>query len=412
MVMLTQVLRFAVRDEAGRHAPVSDLAIALLDDDYPPVTHIYFEENGNKRRVAWDLVTDLDIMGRSLRVNDINSAETADAEHDVLLKRDILDSLILDLLGRRTTRVCDLLLDANDGQLRVKAADGGIRCMLRRILRGSWPAADQESMFDWKYVEFLRGDPDAVRNGAGYRMRIGRLPAGEIARLSDYIPYLHAAELLKLLPDEKAADVLEATAIERQVQIIDELDETEAINLLCLMAPDLATDLAGRLELSMMRRYLSKMPPECREPIVELLRYSEDSVGGAMTNDIIALPAGLDRAAAKKSVEGVLENVRFTSLIFIIDNENDRRLCGMVSLRDLLAADETTSLEELMDPYVQTLSPYDDAKNAAYRIVGSQLPAMAVVNTTGRLLGAMTIEAALPRLLPPTSSIQRVKIYS
>ena len=178
------------------------------------------------------------------------------------------------------------------------------------------------------------------------------------------------------------------------------------------MAPDLATDLAGRLELSMMRRYLSKMPPECREPIVELLRYSEDSVGGAMTNDIIALPAGLDRAAAKKSVEGVLENVRFTSLIFIIDNENDRRLRGMVSLRDLLAADETTSLEELMDPYVQTLSPYDDAKNAAYRIVGSQLPAMAVVNTTGRLLGAMTIEAALPRLLPPTSSIQRVKIYS
>lgn len=81
-------------------------------------------------------------------------------------------------------------------------------------------------------------------------------------------------------------------------------------------------------------------------------------------------------------------------------------------LRDLLAADESKSLEELMNPYLQTLSPYDDAGRAAYRIVGGQLPAMAVVNTAGRLLGAMTMEAALPKLLPPTSSVQRLKIYS
>ena len=412
MVMLTEVLRFAVRDEQGRHAPVSDLAIALLDDDYPPVTHIYFGRNSHKRRVSWGLVTDLDIKASTIRVNDLSAGEAANDEKEVLLKRDILDSLILDLLGRRTTRVCDVLLSANDGELRVKATDAGFAAVVRRIFRVNWPAIDHTSVFDWKYVEFLRGDPDAVRNGAGYRMRIKHLPAGEIALLSDYIPYLHAAELLKLLPDEKAADVLEDTSIERQIQIIEELDEAEAINLLCLMTPDLATDLTGRLELRTMRRYLSEMPARCRDRIIELLQYSEDSVGGAMTNDVIALPRDLDRAAAKQAAENLLEDVHFTSLVFVIDNEEDRSLRGTIMLRDLLAADESKSLEELMNPYLQTLSPYDDAGRAAYRIVGGQLPAMAVVNTAGRLLGAMTMEAALPKLLPPTSSVQRLKIYS
>ena len=412
MVMLTQVLRFVIRDESGRHAQVNDLSIAVLDEDYPPVTNIYFRHNTDAKRFSWELVSDFDTAGRTIRVKDLSAAESGEVEDEVLLKRDILDSLVLELLGRRTTRVCDILLDANDGHLRVKAADSGLVAMLRRILRGSWGATDKDSLFDWKYVEFLRGDPDAVRNGAGYRMRINRLPAGEIARLADYIPYLHAAELLKLLPDEKAAEVLEATTIERQVQIIEELDEEEARNLLCLMSPDLATDIVGRLTIPMMRLYLSKMPVDCRDRIVELLRFSEDSVGGAMTNDIIALPSHLDCASAKKSVQDVLNDAHFSSLIFIVDDNENRLLRGTITLHDLLVANDTGELDELMDPYLQTLSPYDDSKDAAYRIVGSQLPAMPVVSKTGRLIGAMTLQAALAKLLPPTSGVQRLRIYS
>jgi magnesium transporter len=201
-------------------------------------------------------------------------------------------------------------------------------------------AARREALFDWKYVEFLRGDPNAVSNGAGYRLRINRLPAGEIARLADYVPYLHAAELLKLLPDEKAADVLQAMSTERQLQVIEELAEDEAINLLKRMSPDLATDLVGRLHVDTLRLYVTKLPAEQREKIIELLRYPEDRVGGVMINDLIALPAE------------------------------------------------------------QTLDPFDSAADAAYRIVNGQLEAMPVINTRGTLIGAMTIAAAVSLLVP------------
>ena len=330
MLMLTELLRYAVHDERGRSAPLGDLCIALLDDDYPPVTHVHFQKDGKPFSLDWKDVTGLDRRAERINVADLDAAKPADEERDVLLRRDILDALILDLLGRRTTRVCDVRLDLeDDGNLRLKGADAGLSAMIRRITRGRLGKPRKESLFDWKYVEFLRGDPSAVDNGAGYRLRINRLPAGEIARLADYVPYLHAAELLKLLPDEKAADVLQAMSVERQRQVIEELPENEAIDLVCRMSPDLATDLVGRLEVDTMRRWLTAMPRRCRERIVELLRYPETSVGGVMINDIFALAAGTSAADAKRIVQERMNEVHFTSVIFVADDDS-RRLRGAV----------------------------------------------------------------------------------
>jgi Mg/Co/Ni transporter MgtE len=347
-----------------------------------------------------------------LLVDDIGSAAPAEEDKDVLLRRDILDALILDLLGRRTTRVCDLRLDQEEGKLRLKGADAGLAAMIRRITRGRFGQPRAESLFDWKYVEFLRGDPQAVDNGAGYRLRINRLPPGEIARLADYVPYLHAAELLKLLPDEKAADVLQAMSIERQTQVIEELPESEAIELVCLMSPDLATDLVGRLEVDTMRRWLSCMAPRYRERIIQLLRYPENSVGGVMVNDVVMLPAGMTAGDSKAAVKSRLGDTHFTSVIFVVDDLTNRKLRGAMLLREILTAPDDRTLDEIMDPYLEPLDPFGAASDAAYRIVGGQLAAMPVVDEEGRLLGAMTVDAAVTQLVPPTSGLQSLRVFS
>jgi len=410
--MLTEVLRFDIVDEKGRRSNVGDLCIALLDDDYPPVTHVLFSQDGELRQIDWTEVLSLDRKRRQLLVPDLSSARTAADDKDVLLRRDIMDALVLDLLNARTTRVCDLLLEEEDGALRVKAADAGLAAMLRRVTRGRFGRVNRKLLFDWKYVEFLRGDPQAVRNGAGYRLRINRLPAGEIARLADYIPYLHAAELIKLLPDDKAADVLEAMSVERQLQVIEELDERDAVKLLSLMSSDLATDLIGRLQVDTMRRYVTMMPKKNRNRVIELLRYPENSVGGVMINDIICLPADLTGAEAKRELRRLLKDVDFTSVIFLIDDEESRKLRGAALLRDMLTADDDQTIEDVMDPYLKVLDPFDDAGDAAYKIVNGQLSAMPVVNTEGRLIGAMTIDAAIARLIPAASNLQTLRVFS
>jgi len=412
MVMLTELLRFELRDAQERRARLADLCIALLDDDYPPVTHILFYDNGELKQIDWSDVAEIAERQKQIRVGDLANARVIEAETDVLLRRDIMDALILDLLGRRTTRVCDLLLEYDEGTLRVKAADAGFSAMVRRVTRGRIGPIDTDSMFDWKYVEFLRGDPRAVDNGAGYRLRINRLPAGEIARLADYVPYLHAAELLKLIPDEKAADVLEAMSVERQLQVIEELEDDEAVELLCLMSPDLATDLVARLKIDTMRRWLGRMPSRCRNRIIELLKYPETSVGGVMINDIICFASELTGAEAKRLIQERLKDVDFTSMIFLVDDEQTRKLRGSLPLRDLLTCDDEKRLEEIMDPYLETLDPFGLAGDAAYRIVSGQLSAMPVVNGEGRLLGAMTIDAAIAQLVPATSGLQTLRVFS
>jgi CBS domain-containing protein len=410
--MLTELLGFTVHDDRGKTAPLGDLCIALLDDDYPPVTHVLFDIEGKRLGLEWDQVRQLDVRSRRLLVDDIGSAAPAEEDKDVLLRRDILDALILDLLGRRTTRVCDLRLDQEEGKLRLKGADAGLAAMIRRITRGRFGKPRAESLFDWKYVEFLRGDPQAVDNGAGYRLRINRLPPGEIARLADYVPYLHAAELLKLLPDEKAADVLQAMSIERQTQVIEELPESEAIELVCLMSPDLATDLVGRLEVDTMRRWLSCMAPRYRERIIQLLRYPENSVGGVMVNDVVMLPAGMTAGDSKAAVQSRLGDTHFTSVIFVVDDLTNRKLRGAMLLREILTAPDDRTLDEIMDPYLEPLDPFGAASDAAYRIVGGQLAAMPVVDEEGRLLGAMTVDAAVTQLVPPTSGLQSLRVFS
>ena len=413
MVMLTQILRYDITDRSGRTARVADLCIDLLEDDYPPVTHVMFQHNGTLRQVGWPKVVDFDWTNGRISIDDIVSSEELDEQDKhVLLVRDIMDALVLDLLGRRTTRVADLRLLEEDGVLRLVGADAGLGAMIRRITGGRFGRAAKESLFDWKYVEFLRGDPSAVDSGAGYRLRINRLPAGEIARLADYVPYLHAAELLSLLPDEKAADVLQSMPIERQLQVIDELPEDEAVRLLEHMSSDLATDLIGRLHLDTMRAYLARLPEERRSKIVELLRYPENSVGGVMTSDLVVIPADLTNGEAQERVHEQIKRIAFISLVFIVDSEPDGKLRGTISLRELLAASPEESLEREMDPYVATLTPFESAREAAHRIVSGQLEAMPVVGPRGQLVGAMTISSAISQLVSASSGLRGVRVFS
>lgn len=411
MVMLTELLGYQVRDRQGSHAPVADLCVSLLEDDYPPVTHLLISQDNEQKQIDWSEVAAIDGRRRRIEVADLAHAEAISEEKDVRLARDILDALVIDLLGRRTTRVADVLLRDEDG-LRVKGVDAGLVAMLRRLTRGRLRRLDRDALFDWKYVEFLRGDPAAVDSGAGYRLRINRLPAGEIARLADLIPYLHAAELIKLLPDEKAADVLESMSVERQLQVIDELPEDEAVKLISLMSPDLATDLVGRLELKTMKRYVSMMPKRIRERVIELLRYPEDTVGGVMINDMVCLPGRLTGREATNAIGEYLKDTDFTTLIFVVDDEKDRVLRGVITLKQLLTMNPDDELKDLMHRFADALDPLQPAADAAHRIVESSVDAMPVIDKDGRVIGAMTVDAAITSLFASTSELQTLRIFS
>ena len=416
MLMLSQLRRFKIIDEHGRQVRLNDLSVALLEGDHPRVTCLYFvNAKGQKRSIGWEKVRSLDRLARLIKVADLDEAKDESTESmakAVLLGAGILDALVLDLQNRRATRANDLLLEEHEGQLSLRAADTGLGAIARRLTGGLFGPVSKSALYDWKYVEFLRGDPAAVKSEAGKHLRISRLPPGEIARLTGALPYLHAAELITLLADPKAADTLETMAPERQLQVFEELDEDQALRLLELMAPDIATDLLARLHPQTMRRYVERLPQRQAERIIELLRYPEHTVGGIMTNDVVYVCGDLPVVEARAKLRVPLKNPDFVYLVYIVDNENSRGLRGAISIRDLITAADDKKLEEIMDPYLITLQPLEPSDEGAHRVLDSHLAALPVVGEDRRLLGVVTVDAAVAQVAPRSWSEQAPRIFS
>lgn len=416
MLMLSQLRRFKIIDEHGRQVRLNDLSVALLEGDHPRVTCLYFvNAKGQKRSIGWEKVRSLDRLARLIKVADLDEAKDESTESmakAVLLGAGILDALVLDLQNRRAMRANDLLLEEHEGQLLLRAADTGLGAIARRLTGGLFGPVSKSALYDWKYVEFLRGDPTAVKSEAGKHLRISRLPPGEIARLTDALPYLHAAELITLLADPKAADTLETMAPERQLQVFEELDEDQALRLLELMAPDIATDLLARLHPQTMRRYVERLPQRQAERIIELLRYPEQTVGGIMTNDVVYVCGDLTVAEARDKLRVPLKNPDFVYLVYIVDNENSRGLRGAISIRDLITAADEKKLEEIMDPYLITLQPLEPSDEGAHRVLDSHLAALPVVGKDRRLLGVVTVDTAVAQVAPRSWSEQAPRIFS
>ena len=412
--MLSQLKRFQITDDHGGRAKFADLAVTLLEGDYPQVNYLFGLIDKKFVRLPWNAVRAIDWKNKQISVSDVAGAEEVSCEPSkeyVLLHEEILDALLLDLENRRAIRANDLQLEEKDGRLELRAADTGLSPIFRRISFGLYNYISRQGLHDWKYLEFLRGDPRAVKNGAGYHLRITRLSPGEIAQLTNFIPYLHAAELLTLLTDPQAAKTLELMPIERQVQVFDEIEEKEAAHLLGLMAPDAAADLAGQLETESLKNYLKIIPRRRSDRIVELLRYPENTVGGIMTNDVVYFRADLTVAEARAKFRERFGETDFIYLIYIVGDEENRALRGRISVRKLLTADDNEKLEAIMDPYIVTLNSNEAANEAAYRVIGSQLAAMPVVGLNHKLLGAVTIDAAITAITPPNNS-ENLRIFS
>lgn len=403
-VMLSNLLRFRLVDEKNRSAPLADLAVSHLEGDYPNVTRLLFPgANRERKSLPWNKVRSIEWRKRLIHVRDLEASfpvSSAPLKEEALLRADMLDALVLDLQNRRATRANDLCLEEEEGSLRLRAADTGMSAVLRRLSRGLYTHVSKRSLYDWKYVEFLRGDPRAAHHEAGKHLRINRLPPGEIALMTSQIPYLHAAELLILLPDPLAADTLESMLPERQLQVFEELDEEQATRIVALMAPDNAADLVGRLGVDEMRSLLDKLPRRRSERIIELLRYPEDSVGGIMTNDMVTAPKNLTVAEARRALRKKLKEPDFVFYVYAVESEESQKLCGLFSLRNLLTEDDEQRIEEIMDPFVSTLSPLDSAIQAAYRVLDSGLAAMPVVGREGRLIGIVPVDVAVEQIAP------------
>ncbi|HEV8534746.1 MAG TPA: CBS domain-containing protein [Candidatus Limnocylindria bacterium] len=327
------------------------------------------------------------------------------------LARDLLDKQIVDTHGAKVVRVNDLQLSEVEGQLRLVGADVGLRGLLRRV--GAESLAERvaglagrrlpRGIIPWHLVEPLEtASPDAAKTAA-VRLTIphAKLALLHPADIADVVEEMTADErvaVFQQLDLETAAEALQEVEPEMQAAIVSDLPEERAADILEEMDPDEAADLLQDLPEERREELVELMEKEEAKDVEELLTYPQESAGGIMTSDVVALGGELTAAQAIDELRVKKPDPELTYYLYVVDGEG--RLDGVLSLRDLVVAPPETKVNAIMDPHVLRVDAETPKEEVASLIAKYDLLALPVVDARRKLIGTVTIDDVVELMLP------------
>ena len=198
--------------------------------------------------------------------------------------------------------------------------------------------------------------------------------------------------LYRLLPKETAAEVFVELESESQEMLINGFSNTELKEVLDELYLDDAVDIVEEMPASVVIRILDKATPEMRKSINEILKYPEDSAGSIMNMEFLSLKKDMTVADAFKRIRRIGGELETINILYVTDPT--RRLLGVLSVRDLLLADEDDLIESIMDPDVVWAKTTDDKEDVAQALSKYDFLAMPIVDLE-RLVGIVTVDDAM-----------------
>ncbi len=193
-------------------------------------------------------------------------------------------------------------------------------------------------------------------------------------------------ELLPRLDPEDSADILEELADEDAAEIAERLDAGELARILDKMEPDEAADLLGDISQEQVNEALAVV--QTAEEIIPLMEYQDETAGGLMTSAEIVLHKDITAETAIRHLRTISPDTESVYYLFVVDDEV--KLVGVISLRQLILSDPSAKIEDIMDPEVLSVYASTDQEEAARLMARYDLLAMPVVDDSGCLLGVIT----------------------
>ncbi len=232
---------------------------------------------------------------------------------------------------------------------------------------------------------------------AGRNKRLKRIIADadsvDLAVLTDQLSDHHKIALYVLIPTKISSEVLLEVSSHSRKFILKSLKDKYIISIIERAESDDSADILGEVPVHKVKRIFSKLPKAKREAIVPLTKYEDDTAGGIMQSELIALPTTLTVKQAIKEVKQELTHFEGVNYVYIVDKAG--RLKGVVTIQDLLIASEKRVLGSVMKKDVVTLAPNLDKEKVAEVFRHEDLIALPVVDKDKKLLGRITVDDVL-----------------
>ncbi|MCS6773981.1 MAG: magnesium transporter [Thermoflexales bacterium] len=199
--------------------------------------------------------------------------------------------------------------------------------------------------------------------------------------------------LFRLLQKQRALEVFEQLDRGEQSQLVRGMEDPDLVRLIEAISPEERVQLLEELPAKVVKRVLQELSPEARASIQLLLGYPEDSAGRAMNPDYLALPEKTTAAAALERVHQSTLTPEHLEVVFVLGE--GRTYKGYVTLARLLKAPPETPICDLVEGEAVAVPATDPQEKVADLFKRRQYPLVAVVDSEGRLIGAIDAERGL-----------------
>lgn len=208
--------------------------------------------------------------------------------------------------------------------------------------------------------------------------------------------------LYRLLPKSIAAEVFAYLDSETAKSLIDSLSDKELAEAISEMFYDDTADLIEEMPANVVKRILKNASSEDRQEINKLLKFPEGSTGSIMTTEFVNLKKEMTVGEALEYIRKVAPDKETVYTCYVTDEE--RTLTGFITALTLLTKPTESTVGELMQSRVISVSTSDDRKEASMLLTKYDLLALPVVDSENRLVGIVTVDDAIDVLKEETEA--------
>lgn len=398
MIYFSQILKTKVKDSSdaviGR---LKDILIQPKPGEYTPL--LFLLVIGKKRQemyIPFDYVANVSSSEITLEKLITNIPRSIPKGGFVFLEQDLLDEQIVDVEGARVVRVNDLKLGTFKSSMSLLAIDVSFKGILRRLGLG-WLVGDllSSKLIDWRKAQRVEGalQLDMISND------LTKLHPADLANIIEDLSTKHGEHLVKSLDAGTAALVLEELEPRLQKILVNRLGAENATAILSKMSVDEVTDLVQMLPTKEAEKVMATLKADKLDSVESLLRYEDDSAGGLMTTDFVK---GYPEWTITRTMDEIKKYSSLHSILYVYIVDHDNVFQGAVSLRRLLTAETTQSLEDLLNKInpISTLKADYSMRDIVRVMTKYNLFTAAVLDQNNHLIGVVTIDDVMRCLHP------------
>src|SRR6478672_857181 len=214
----------------------------------------------------------------------------------------------------------------------------------------------------------------------------------DLADVAEAMPVAQVPVFLNALPRDRAAQVLEYLDEELRAEVLEAMTARQAAELVTEMTPDERADVLEELDEERAEEIVDEMPDEARRETQQLRKYDPDSAGGIMTTEVVKVPASTTVEQALLKVREIARSGKREAMHAIYTTDEEGRLAGVLSLRELLAAPEGATLSDVAWTEPQAVSPTADREEVARVISNYDIVVVPVVSESNHVIGVITVD--------------------